>query len=105
MSGGYRKGMTPPVGARGRRWTAGPGPWCGTPGGYTNHGCRCDACRAAINAHIQSWRRRKAGARSIPDHLHGRYTTYINYKCRCDACRAAKSAYNRSWRRRKAGAS
>jgi hypothetical protein len=25
----------------------GSGPWCGTVGGYTNHGCRCDACGAA----------------------------------------------------------
>lgn len=25
----------------------GPGKWCGTPGGYTNHQCRCDACTSA----------------------------------------------------------
>ena len=25
----------------------GPGPWCGTPGGYSNHKCRCVACRSA----------------------------------------------------------
>lgn len=27
--------------------TLGPGPWCGTPGGYTNHRCRCERCREA----------------------------------------------------------
>lgn len=25
----------------------GPGPWCGTPGGYNNHGCRCALCLEA----------------------------------------------------------
>lgn len=30
-----------------RGWTRyGPGPWCGTSSGYTNHGCRCDDCKA-----------------------------------------------------------
>jgi hypothetical protein len=28
-------------------YTKGPGPWCGTAGGYTNHHCRCARCRAA----------------------------------------------------------
>lgn len=25
----------------------GKGPWCGTPGGYSNHACRCPECREA----------------------------------------------------------
>jgi hypothetical protein len=29
------------------RHTKGPGPWCGTPGGYSNHACKCDACKEA----------------------------------------------------------
>jgi len=29
------------------RHIKGPGPWCGTPGGYSNHACKCDACKAA----------------------------------------------------------
>ena len=36
----------------------GPGPWCGTTGGYTNHKCRCNRCRAAWNAYMRSWRRK-----------------------------------------------
>ena len=28
----------------------GPGPWCGSLGGYTNHRCRCDRCREANRA-------------------------------------------------------
>jgi uncharacterized protein YgiB involved in biofilm formation len=29
------------------RHTKGPGPWCGTAGGYSNHKCKCDACTTA----------------------------------------------------------
>lgn len=27
--------------------TIGPGKWCGTPGGYNNHACRCERCLEA----------------------------------------------------------
>jgi len=30
-------------------------PWHGTPGGYTNHGCRCTACTAAHTAAVNAW--------------------------------------------------
>jgi hypothetical protein len=36
-------------------YTKGPGPWCGTPGGYTNHACRCTRCRAANAAAFQKY--------------------------------------------------
>lgn len=31
------------------RYVEGPGPWCGTVGGYTHHRCRCLRCREAWN--------------------------------------------------------
>lgn len=31
----------------------GPGPWCGTVGGYSNHDCRCEACRAAWSDYMR----------------------------------------------------
>jgi hypothetical protein len=35
----------------------------GTPGGYSNHQCRCDLCREANNAYIRDLKRRKREAR------------------------------------------
>jgi hypothetical protein len=29
------------------KYQPGPGSWCGTVGGYTNHACRCDECKRA----------------------------------------------------------
>lgn len=33
----------------------GPGPWCGTPGGYTNHGCRCLPCTEAWRTYHRAY--------------------------------------------------
>lgn len=62
--------------------------WHGTPGGYTNHGCRCDDCRAALRDYQR--RRRKQRIESpTPDRVHGTVNGYGNYGCRCDRCRGA----------------
>lgn len=92
--------MTPPKGARGKRYVAGPGPWCGTSGGYANHDCRCDECRAAWGRFVAQQRHARA-ARPIPADLHGKATTYTNYRCRCTRCRAAWTTYHREYRARK----
>jgi hypothetical protein len=62
----------------------------GTQGGYTNHKCRCDECRAAWAAFCRRAKERRAA--SVPDELHGTEFGYSNYKCRCPNCTQAWSA-------------
>lgn len=87
--------------------------WHGTRGGYTNHRCRCDDCKAA-NAAMQRDQREKRAQRLAgiatpgvrPDAkdkpIHGLPTTYTNWGCRCPACKAAHAAAmrNRTLRRK-----
>lgn len=72
---------------------------------YTNHGCRCDACRAAnvqFNASARLRRREEmqVGVVSPP---HGVESTYFNYMCRCDECRAEHARRDRERRARRRG--
>lgn len=77
---------------------------------YTNHGCRCDRCRAIATEaargyaaknrdHLREYRRdareRRRGG-PIPEGLAHAYYTYNEYGCRCDLCRAANAAKNRA---------
>lgn len=66
----------------------------GVVGTYTNHKCRCDACRAA-HGEYQARRKaeRKAALAADPDlAVHGLATTYSNWSCRCPRCAAAWKA-------------
>lgn len=82
----------------------------GTAGGYTNHGCRCAACRAAnarMNLRARETRRVKL---ADDDPRHGQDATYTNHGCRCASCRAAHAIASRDRAarrraRRRAGAS
>lgn len=56
---------------------------------YTNHGCRCDACRAAHTEVCYRARMRRY-SNPVPAGLHGTYNAYTNYGCRCDACRESR---------------
>ena len=58
---------------------------------YTNHGCRCDECKAA-NAIYHRRRRRERSESDVAPREHGTEATYVNYRCRCDACREARNA-------------
>lgn len=56
--------------AKARAAICGDEPWHGTVGGYSNHCCRCDACRSAYRDYVNEWRvrpdvaeRRRAQAR------------------------------------------
>ena len=70
----------------------------GTANAYSNHGCRCDACREANTKHVDSWRKR------YPDHVpkteivHGTPYAYESRQCRCDSCKEAASKKLRDWR-------
>jgi hypothetical protein len=65
----------------------------GTASTYTNHKCRCPACRAAWAEAVQGAReRRHRGMLSgLLDPPHGTDNTYTNYMCRCNPCRAARA--------------
>lgn len=70
----------------------------GTTGGYTNHACRCDECRAASTEHGRKQRaKRTARAADAP---HGTYGGYTNWGCRCDMCRGARAQYQRTLRKK-----
>lgn len=70
--------------------------WHGTPGGYTNHRCRCEPCRNAWNTYFRGRRSRRADAPTDGDNTrHGRSSTYCN-GCRCAECTKAHAAYKRS---------
>ncbi|MCD6056536.1 MAG: hypothetical protein K0R44_8 [Thermomicrobiales bacterium] len=107
---------------RRQKYTIGPGPWCGTSGGYGNHHCRCDACRAANAAMAKDWRdrnaersravkarwRRKMGMAERPPVVrnpdcplgYGSRTGYTRHGCRCDLCREGNNRYHRERRRK-----
>ena len=69
--------------------------------GYTDFGCRCDACR---EANTESCRQAltKRLARPVPDRVHGTINGYFSYRCRCEDCRQAARHYrkNRMMRQR-----
>jgi len=65
-------------------------PWHGTLGGYTNHGCRCRACRTANMEAVKARRRERfdkridvEGVPYHPDVTHGTTKGSGNYGCRC----------------------
>lgn len=69
----------------------------GTPGGYSNHNCRCDLCRIAWNAYCagkKSARTVSSGEEKEGIKEHGKYTSY-HAGCRCKACTTANSVYVR----------
>lgn len=62
--------------------------WHGTTNGYSNLGCRCEACCAANTEAAAKYRN---GVRSnpIPEWKHGTPTGYRLHLCRCERCRRA----------------
>lgn len=73
----------------------------GTVNGYTNYGCRCDDCRAAVRAQRQKNKAART-AKPIPPRVHGTANGYGNYGCRCDDCKAAWATAIRESRQAKA---
>lgn len=74
----------------------------GTTNAYNNHGCRCEACKAA-NTEANAEAKARRFSEPTPDHVHGSENGYGNYGCRCDACTAAWSlASNGRARKRRA---
>lgn len=74
--------------------------WHGTPGGYTNHACRCEGCKAAHRRYHKAWREERRAAREavagqliapLSNEFHGLASTYNNHGCRCRECVRAKS--------------
>ena len=71
--------------------------WHGTAGGYTNHSCRCDDCKAAWTEQCKQARIRRAATPKDPDDpRHGTYVFYQNHGCRCEYCTAAHTIYMRT---------
>ena len=62
----------------------------GTSNGYGNHGCRCNACRAAHAAAHSAYIKRKRETGEILG-AHGSSVAY-DTGCRCDVCRLAHNA-------------
>lgn len=77
--------------------------WHGTSGGYTNHKCRCAACRAAwADYNYQVRRTRERRIKEDPTLApHGSPHTYANWRCRCAPCTVAWAAYYRTVRARR----
>lgn len=70
----------------------------GTPNGYGNLGCRCDACRSAhAAAHAAYIKRQRVAGRVIG--THGSSVAY-DTGCRCDECRLAHNARSAEKKRR-----
>jgi hypothetical protein len=74
----------------------------GTPGGYTNHRCRCPECREAQRRYVVEDYRPRIREPGLPDddERHGTYNAYSNYRCRCEQCRAANTEYARDYNQR-----
>lgn len=77
----------------------------GTLSTYTNHGCRCEACKRAnadYHRNLRRTRRAALAAGRAPGLKHGSFSTYTNHGCRCEACKRAKREYRRRYRQRRA---
>jgi hypothetical protein len=64
---------------------------------YTNHACRCDACRKAHGAATAEQRRRRIARAAADPSLvpHGTRNGYDNWGCRCEDCLEATRARRR----------
>lgn len=63
--------------------------WHGTPGGYNNHKCRCDECRAAWNKYCRDRKRaRRSEYEFRPGAVHGVESEYQR-GCTCTDCTTA----------------
>lgn len=63
----------------------------GTPNGYSNFGCRCEACVTANSAYqLPMAHTRRRGGLPPGDRRHGSDNGYTNYGCRCDECRVGR---------------
>lgn len=73
--------------------------WHGTPGGYSNHKCRCDPCRTTWNKYCAD-RKRKRRSEYVFNPLdpHGDPKTYQK-GCTCDACKDGHNRYTLQVRR------
>ena len=72
----------------------------GTISRYTNHGCRCDECRAAMTEYMRQYTARKAAGQPVRKYAkHGVRARY-NAGCRCARCTEANRIYNRKIDRR-----
>lgn len=70
-------------------------PWHGTPGGYSNHKCRCDDCRLAWNKYCADRKRARRAAFTADETTeHGLMRTYQR-GCTCPECKTAQSRYSR----------
>lgn len=69
----------------------------GTFGGYNNHGCRCDRCRAANAAEFARSKAARADRLRMDPTLapHGVASTYGNWGCRCRPCTEANAVKKR----------
>lgn len=72
--------------------------WHGTLGGYTNHRCRQECCRAPARDYQRAWKR-QARSQPVPPYVeHGTVNAACNYHCPCAACRGFRNAYQRDRR-------
>ena len=78
-----------------RRTECGDEEWHGTIGGYCNHRCSGERCRAVWNAYQRTLRDRRQGTLAPDDPRHGMDSTYGNYKCREPKCRARHNELRR----------
>jgi hypothetical protein len=72
--------------------------WHGTPGGTTNHKCKCPACRAAWAEYCLARRAERAKSIAPDDPRHGTAAFYQNHGCRCAKCREASTDSKRALR-------
>jgi hypothetical protein len=63
----------------------------GTPNGYSNWGCRCEACVEANSAYQLPMAHTRRG-KGLPegDRRHGSDNGYTNYGCRCEDCKTGR---------------
>lgn len=62
--------------------------WYGT---YTNHSCRCTACREAWSRHMIEYRGKPTNTKRL---THGSDSSY-GAGCRCEECKKAHRSRNR----------
>ena len=63
--------------------------WHGTPGGYSNHKCRCPECRLAWNGYSRKLQARRRASGRFDGIEHGGKAYDLG--CRCQECKTANA--------------
>ena len=71
----------------------------GSGSGYSNYGCRCEACVVAHRTRVARRRAERIAQGAPPAFVEHGLSAYTNWGCRCFTCTEANKAHHRARRK------